>query len=338
MQADTPLVSIITPVYNAERYIARCVESVRAQTFANWEQLIVDDGSTDATANVVARFGDARIRYFKLPHRGLTHLAETYNHALAHARGALVAVLEGDDFWPTHKLTEQVQVFEEPDVMLSWGRAVTVDEAGHHLGWWRQPSQGTPAGRMPLATLFKLLTRKNPLTPAATVMVRRAALESIGGFHQPAGTLFVDLPTWLQLAARVDGSAIYLRRCLACYRVHQQQTSHQRNSQMRYQHLDIVNATLRQLPREVLLKLRWSISDEHAALASASLTRGVAALNARERKAAYQHFRTAFGRSRITREKLGAILGMVSAASRINLFSAAEQLETRLRGEKVHAL
>ena len=338
MQANAPLVSIITPVYNAERYIARCVESVRAQTYAHWEQLIVDDGSGDATAEVVARFADPRIRYFRLPHRGLTHLAETYNHALANARGALVAILEGDDFWPTAKLAEQVKVFEQPDVMLSWGRAVTVDDAGHELGWWRQPSQGTPAGRMPLATLFKLLTRKNPLTPAATVMARRSALEAIGGFHQPTDTLFVDLPTWLQLSARVDGSAVYLRRCLAYYRVHQQQTSHQRNSQMRFQHLDIVNAALRELPRDVLLKLRWSISDEHAALASASLTRGVASLNARERRAAYQHFRTTFQRSRIVREKLGAILGMVSAASGVNLFSAAEQLETRLRGEKVHAL
>ncbi|HEX6066433.1 MAG TPA: glycosyltransferase family 2 protein, partial [Longimicrobiales bacterium] len=227
MQAETqPLVSIITPVYNAERYIARCINSVLAQSYGRWEQLIVDDGSTDATAAVIATFNDPRIRYFRLPHRGLARLAESYNHALGAAIGGLVAVLEGDDFWPSDKLAVQTQVFEQHDVMLSWGRALTVDDADRVLGWWRQPSEGQPDGRMQLASLFKLLTRKNPLTPAATVMARRSALDAIGGFHQAPDTFFVDFPTWLQLSSRVDGSAVYLRQCLAYYRVHQQQTSH----------------------------------------------------------------------------------------------------------------
>ena len=338
MQAATPLVSIITPVYNAERFIARCIRSVQAQTYPNWEQIIVDDGSTDGTRDVVAEFADPRIRYVQLPHRGLTRLAETYNHALAGSHGTLIAILEGDDFWPADKLAEQVKVFDDADVMLSWGRALTVDGNDRELRWWRQPSDGTGAGRMPLATLFKLLTRKNPLTPAATVMVRRSALDEIGGFRQAAGSLFVDLPTWLELTGRVPGTAVYLRRCLAYYRVHQQQTSQQREYEMRYQHHDIVTATIGTMPANVLERLGWTDSDEHAALATASLTRGVASLHARERRVAFAHFRTTFERSRIKRERLGAIVGMMSAASGINLFSAAERFETRLRGENVHAV
>ena len=100
----------------------------------------------------------------------------------------------------------------------------------------------------------------------------------------------------------------------------------------------IVTATIGAMPPNVLERLGWTDSDAHAALATASLTRGVASLHARQRRAAFAHFRTTFERSRINRERLGAIVGMMSAASGINLFSAAERFETRLRGENVHAV
>jgi glycosyltransferase involved in cell wall biosynthesis len=337
--AGSPLVSIITPVFNAERFIARCISSVQGQNYRNWELLIADDGSTDKTASVVANFAsDPRVRYFQLPHRGLTKLSETYNHALAHASGDLIAILEGDDFWPPDKLDAQVPAFDDPDVMLSWGRAFTVDDDDRELRWWRQPAESRGAARMQLATLFKLLARKNVLTPAATVMTRRSALAQIGGFQQAPGTVFVDLPTWLYLCAAAEGCAIYLPRCLAYYRVHGQQTSQKRNYEMRYQHHEIVQAAIKDLPVAILDRLQWSLSDEHAALATASLTRGVASLNARERLTAFKHFRTTFARSRVGREKLGAILGMMSAFSGLNLFAAVERVETRLRGESLHAL
>jgi glycosyltransferase involved in cell wall biosynthesis len=98
-----PLVSVITPTYNHERYIAACVESVFGQTYPYWEQVIVDDGSEDGTLEVLSRYRDDRLRVVRLPHRGLAHLGETYNVALAHARGDLIAILEGDDFLPLHR-------------------------------------------------------------------------------------------------------------------------------------------------------------------------------------------------------------------------------------------
>src|SRR5215204_5274667 len=98
MQARQPIVSIITPVYNAERFIARCIGSVLEQTYGRWEQLIIDDGSNDGTRQIIESFHDARIKYLPLPHRGLTALAESYNHGVSQASGELVAVLEGDDF------------------------------------------------------------------------------------------------------------------------------------------------------------------------------------------------------------------------------------------------
>src|SRR5688500_377534 len=96
----SPLVTIVTPAYNQKRYIAECVESVLAQTYPHWEQIVVDDGSTDGTPEIVESYRDPRIRCIRLPHRGLAALGESYNTALAAARGELVAILEGDDLWP----------------------------------------------------------------------------------------------------------------------------------------------------------------------------------------------------------------------------------------------
>src|SRR5437667_7605704 len=99
-----PLVSVITPAYNHRRFIGPCIESLLGQTYTNWEQIIIDDGSTDDTAEVVRSYSDPRIRYFHQENQGIDALAQTYNRALNLSRGELIAVLEGDDLWPEDKL------------------------------------------------------------------------------------------------------------------------------------------------------------------------------------------------------------------------------------------
>ena len=78
-----PLVTIISPVYDQEQYVARCVESTLAQSYRHWEQVFVDDGSSDRTLEILATYRDPRIRVLTLPHRGLAALAASYNAALA---------------------------------------------------------------------------------------------------------------------------------------------------------------------------------------------------------------------------------------------------------------
>ena len=128
--SPAPLVSIITPTYNHALYIGRCLESVLAQTEPRWEQIVIDDGSTDGTAEIVNHFTDARIRYVPQRHRGIAGLGDAYNLALRMARGEYVAILEGDDFWPQDKLERQLPEFEDPEVVLSWGLAAETDAAG----------------------------------------------------------------------------------------------------------------------------------------------------------------------------------------------------------------
>ena len=110
-----PLVSIITPTYNHEKYIAECIISVQNQIYSNWEMIIVDDGSTDRTYEIAKELAsnDSRIKVFTQENKGIFKLAETYNLALQKSVGSLIAVLEGDDVWLPKKLVLQVQEFEK---------------------------------------------------------------------------------------------------------------------------------------------------------------------------------------------------------------------------------
>jgi glycosyltransferase involved in cell wall biosynthesis len=127
---SSPLVSIITPTYNHEKFIRACIESVLRQTYQNWEQIIIDDGSTDATAQIVREYCDDRIRYYYQENAGIEALAHTYNGALSLARGELVAILEGDDFWPGDKLSRMVPAFENSSVVLAYGEMREADIDG----------------------------------------------------------------------------------------------------------------------------------------------------------------------------------------------------------------
>ncbi|HEY9862115.1 MAG TPA: glycosyltransferase family A protein, partial [Candidatus Obscuribacterales bacterium] len=95
---DAPLVSVIIPAYNAERFIARTLESVLNQTYQNIEVLVVDDGSSDRTPEIVHHFAeiDARIILF---HQSNAGVAAARNLAIQHAKGEFIAPLDADDIW-----------------------------------------------------------------------------------------------------------------------------------------------------------------------------------------------------------------------------------------------
>src|SRR5690242_3290688 len=99
-KTSCPPISIITPTYNHERFVERCIKSVLEQGYTNWEQVVIDDGSRDSTANIVSQIRDGRIRLERQANQGPFELAKTYNRALSLAKGELIAILEGDDFWP----------------------------------------------------------------------------------------------------------------------------------------------------------------------------------------------------------------------------------------------
>ena len=94
----SPQVSIITSTFNHERFIGPCIESVINQTYQNWEQIIIDDGSSDRTPEIVRSYKDSRIHYIYQQNQSIEALAQTYNRALRESQGQLVGILERDDF------------------------------------------------------------------------------------------------------------------------------------------------------------------------------------------------------------------------------------------------
>jgi glycosyltransferase involved in cell wall biosynthesis len=214
--SSSPLVSIITPTYNHEKFIRSCIESVLRQTYQNWEQIIIDDGSTDATAQIVREYCDDRIRYYYQENAGIEALAHTYNRALSLARGELVAILEGDDFWPGDKLSRMVPAFEDSSVVLAYGEMREADIDGEPAKRMsrtarirtRLPEKIFCNDPPPAAAAYMLTRHGHSLVEASTAVIRRTALDEIGGFQYVPGRRAVDLPTFIKLTTQPKFSAI----------------------------------------------------------------------------------------------------------------------------------
>jgi glycosyltransferase involved in cell wall biosynthesis len=214
----TPAVTIITPTFNQAPYVDRCIESVLAQSFQDWELVVVDDGSTDGTPEAIRRHSDPRIQLVECPHRGVFSLAESYSIALGRSRGELVALLDGDDWWPPEKLSIQVPGFQNPQVGFSFGSARLFSATEVELGTRALPSfaRGLRAG----SDIALRMLHSGFYVFSVTTVVRRAALTAGGGFVQPPGLPLVDSPTWLNV---LPGSmAIGYEEVMGCYRIHGQ--------------------------------------------------------------------------------------------------------------------
>lgn len=127
------LVSIVMPSYNTAKYIAETVQSVLAQTYQNWELIIVDDCSTDDTNEVVKPFlRDSRIRYLK--NEKNSGAAVSRNRALREAKGKWIAFLDSDDLWMPEKLEKQIAFMKENGYHFSYTDYMEIDEASRPNG------------------------------------------------------------------------------------------------------------------------------------------------------------------------------------------------------------
>jgi glycosyltransferase involved in cell wall biosynthesis len=118
------LVSIIIPTYNRSAFLPRAIESIRAQTFPEWELLIVDDGSTDDTSAVVASFTDRRIAYLRKEHSGVS---ASRNAGIRVARGPWISFLDSDDYWQPGKLERQINTLvREPQYRVAFTNEIWI--------------------------------------------------------------------------------------------------------------------------------------------------------------------------------------------------------------------
>lgn len=186
-----PLVSVVLPVYNRAGWVARAVESVLAQTYTNFELLVVDDGSTDDTRRVLEGFG-SRIRLLEQLHAGAE---AARNFGVAHARGVFVAFIDSDDVWHPDRLSRQLPLFRRAEVGLVFGNAALVD--------YRR----TSPVRLKRTFFDRVRPSRGHVTedlargcfvPFSSVLVRRELLVGAGGFTP--GRVAADYLKWVELS------------------------------------------------------------------------------------------------------------------------------------------
>lgn len=202
--AHPELISIITPAFNAARFVEETIRAVQAQTHENWEMLIADDCSHDSTAALVEGISssDARVRLLRQQSNGGP--ARVRNAALSAARSALVAFVDSDDLWLPQKLERQLQFMRRSGAGLSYTGFRRIDEQGRQLGLLRPIPESLNYDQY----------LKNTAIVTSTVMVDRGIT---GDFRMPI-TRCDDFAAWLSIMRR-GHVAMGLAEDLLRYRV-----------------------------------------------------------------------------------------------------------------------
>ena len=207
---DHPRVSVALPVHNCERYVAEAIESIRAQTFTDFEFLIVDDGSTDGTLPILHRFAarDSRIRVISRPNTGIVG---ALNEMLGLARADLVARMDADDVALPVRFERQVRFLDEhPECVMVGSRVTIIDPDGDEL-----TEMGDALSHEQIVT--DLLNYKGQMVYHPAVIYRRKAVLDLG-VYRPECREAEDLDLFLRLAE--VGQIVNLPEPLLKYREH----------------------------------------------------------------------------------------------------------------------
>lgn len=193
---EKPLVSIIIPTYNRATDLARALASVQAQTFSNWEAIVIDNYSSDNTDNVVHRFNDPRIKLFKINNKGVIGVSR--NIGIHVASGEFIAFLDSDDWWKPEKLKLSIEALK--------GGA---DIVYHDLWRVSKNSQRLFLKKITTSALKNpvfndLLTRGNCINNSS-VVVKKRILNIIGGISEDLDLVAAeDYDCWLRIAKFTD--------------------------------------------------------------------------------------------------------------------------------------
>jgi glycosyltransferase involved in cell wall biosynthesis len=218
-------VSVIIPVYKVEKYVAATVESVLAQTYKNFELLIIDDGSPDKSIEICQQFTDHRIRIIRQENRGV---AAARNTGIRHAQGEYLAFLDADDLWTPEKLAKHIEHLENsPAVGVSFCRSAFIDELGEPLGIYQ-------ITKLKEITPLDLVCR-TPIGNGSVPVIRRETLEDIAFQDNLYGVVenfyfdddrqlhpSEDVECWLRIAMKTKWLIEGIPEPLTLYRVNSQ--------------------------------------------------------------------------------------------------------------------
>ena len=198
------MISIVMAAKNYAKFLPQAVESAFAQTHADWELIIIDDGSTDATPEVVKPYlADQRVKYVRSDYLGQSRAK---NLGARLSKGEFLAYLDADDAWEPTKLEKQLKLFDRPEVGVVFSGRKLIDEAGKITG--------TPPANFPRGKVLEAIFTQN-FVCFSTVILRREVFDYVGGFD-PGIDLAIDYDLWLRVAKHYEFD--YVPEPLVLYR------------------------------------------------------------------------------------------------------------------------
>lgn len=200
------MISVIIPVYNGEKTIQATVASVQQQTFTDIEIIIINDGSTDKTLEIIHQIQDERIKIFNYENAGLS---ASRNRGISEASSELVAFIDADDLWTADKLTSQLQALENhPDADIAYSWTDYIDASGNfHKSGRRIKANGN---------IYQQLLLGNILENGSNPLIRKRVFEQVDGFDESL-TAAEDWDMYLRLA--VNYQFVCTKKVGVLYRV-----------------------------------------------------------------------------------------------------------------------
>lgn len=206
MQNSNSLVSVILPVYNAQDYLKESIDCILNQTYTNFEFIIINDGSTDNSENIVLSYSDPRIKYYYQENKGL---GATLNIGLDLCKGKYIARQDQDDISHIDRFKKEVEYLDEnPNVLLLGTRAKIFKDNSDYVDYHTHATN-------PADLKFDLLF-DNPFVHSS-VMFRKTAIEKIGNYNSDRN-LYEDFDLWSRFSQ--EGDVANLPEVLVEYRVH----------------------------------------------------------------------------------------------------------------------
>ena len=207
--SQTPDVSIVIPTFNHAKFLAAALQSIKIQSFQNWEAIIVNNFSTDETLQIIASFNEPRFRVINFQNNGV--IAASRNEGTRHSKASFIAFLDSDDIWYVDKLDQCIGELQKGnDVVCHGEKWVSANSRSRDIVYG--PSSN--------ATHDNLLYGGNCLSTSATV-VRKTILETVGGFSEdPRFTTAEDYELWMKIA-KVTNKFVFIREILGEYRRHE---------------------------------------------------------------------------------------------------------------------
>lgn len=219
--SKNPTISVVMPAYNAEKYIARAIESILSQTYKNFELIIVNDASKDKTLSIIKKYAkkDSRIRYVTNSKNKL--IAYSLNRGIALAKGSIIARMDGDDVSTPERLKKQYAVLRAyPKVAIVGADLDVVSKKGKIISQRKYPTASS--------ALKKLMFRYSPFSHPV-VMFRKAVFNEFGGYRED---IFPseDIDLWFKIGSKYEFASI--DKPLLKYTLIQNSSSHRKLRQL----------------------------------------------------------------------------------------------------------